>query len=309
MDIRNLDLNLLIVFDAVYTIRNVSKAAERLDLSQPTVSYALAKLRKQLDDPLFVRSGNGVSPTARAIAIAEPIKNAIENLRHGLTVDTGFDLQHSERCFKLMVADPMEPVILPHLIEKIQNTDGITLELLSPANLPIEQALLEGDVDAVVFLQPARNDELFWEPLCPMDLVFIVRKGHPGEAELDNRDFLAKYGHVTINLRPGAVQNSSKFQMWRRMPSREVCLVNRLNSIPNIVANSDLLAVVPNLYARKMADRFDLQVIKPRVKLGDQQIFLTWRKNNQLDSAHQWLREEIRNAVKKVTNEINASED
>lgn len=301
MNINNLDLNLLIVFDAVYTVRNISKAAEILDLSQPTVSHALARLRKQLDDQLFVRSGNGVSPTARASAIAGPIKIAIESLKYGLARDNTFDPEKSDRRFKIMTADPMEPIILPPLIRKIQHAGNVTLELTNLATSPIELALMDGTVDIVVFLQPTREEELVWEPLCPVDLVIIARKGHPVENELNDPSFLGRYGHVTINLRPGASPNSNKIQLWQRIQRRDVCVVNRMSSIPNIVANSDLLAIVPHFYAKEMADRFDLQIIKPKSKLGDQQMFMIWHKRNEQDSAHQWLREQIKEAVREVT--------
>ncbi|MEM7215673.1 MAG: LysR substrate-binding domain-containing protein [Pseudomonadota bacterium] len=301
MEIKDLDLNLLIVFDAVYSVRNISKAAENLDVSQSTVSHALGRLRKQLDDPLFVRSGNGVSPTVRASAISGPIKSAIENLRQGLTEPTSFDPSQSDRRFKIMMADPMEPVILPSLISKIQDVGNVTIELVNLASATIEQALLDGAVEAVVFLQPTREEELIWEPLCPVDLVLIARAGHPVADETDDPGFMQRYGHVSLNLRPGVLPNSNKVQLNQRVVRRDVCVVNRMNSIPNIVANSDLLAIVPAPYARKIAKPFNLQIIRPPVKLGDQQMFLIWHKRSENDTAHQWLREQIHAAVKEET--------
>ena len=297
MDIKNLDLNLLVVFDAVYSHGNISKAAERLEMSQPTVSHALGRLRKQLDDPLFVRAGNGVSPTPRAEIISVPIKNAIANLRHGLTQQETFDPAQSDRTFKIMVADPMEPVVVPPLIRSIQNKGQVKLELIGLATTTIEEALLSGSVDAVVFLQPTRESELTWEPLCPLDLVVIARNGHPLEQEGVRPGFMARYGHVSLNLRPGVLRNSDKIQLWQKVERRDVCVVNRMNSIPNIVANSDLIAIVPKLFAEEMKGRFNLNIITPPAKLGDQQMFLIWHKRNEMDSAHQWLRASIKEAV------------
>ena len=121
MNIRDFDLNLLLVFEAKYSSGNISRAADNLDLSQPAVSNALSRLRKQLDDPLFVRSGNGVVPTIRADEIIDPVRNALSTLQQSIGTTAEFDPQTSKRHFRLLVADPLEQIVMSRLLQSIGN--------------------------------------------------------------------------------------------------------------------------------------------------------------------------------------------
>ena len=113
MNLRSIDLNLLLVFDTVYSERSISKAAEKLNLSQPTISNAVARLRDRLDDPLFTRSPSGMVPTARAKMLAEPIRQALDLLERGIRGRDQFDFAKSDRQFVIGVEDYGEAVILP----------------------------------------------------------------------------------------------------------------------------------------------------------------------------------------------------
>ena len=170
MNIRDLDLNLLFVFEAVYTTGNISKAARQLGLSQPAVSNALTRLRKQLDDQLFVREGNGVVPTARAESIIEPVRTALGTIQTGLGPVESFDPLKSKKHFRLIVADPLEPIILPELLKITEQNDQLTYELLPPQSVNIEEALLQNRIDLAIFLMPERIGEILSAPLFPVDL-------------------------------------------------------------------------------------------------------------------------------------------
>ena len=110
MNLRSLDLNLLLIFDSIYAERSISKAAQKLHLSQPTVSNALARLRERLQDPLFERSARSMTPTARAKALAKPIRQALDALERGLRGDDTFEFTHSDREFVIAVEDYGETV-------------------------------------------------------------------------------------------------------------------------------------------------------------------------------------------------------
>jgi len=145
MNIRDIDLNLLVVFEAIFSAGNISKAAELSDISQPALSNALARLRKQLNDPLFVRKGNGVIPTARAEEMILPIREALAAIQRSIEPVAEFDPTTTERHFKLMIADPLEPIVVPALLQQqTGKRSNITYELQPPQAVNIEEALLSG---------------------------------------------------------------------------------------------------------------------------------------------------------------------
>ncbi|MEO0358582.1 MAG: LysR family transcriptional regulator, partial [Pseudomonadota bacterium] len=193
MNIRDIDLNLLIVFHRIYETRSISAAADLLDLSQPGMSHALKRLRTQLDDKLFVRKGNGVEPTVYADTIAEPIRNAISFLETSLAPPTAFDPKTSKRAFRILMADFLEPLIMPRLIAAVIDNPDITIELVSPQSVKIEDALLAGQIDLSVYLPCALLEEFRADPIAPLDMVLCYRLGHPITREPNPLAAMHKY--------------------------------------------------------------------------------------------------------------------
>lgn len=113
-------------------LHSITQAASQLDMSQPAISNALRRMREQLDDPLFVRKGNGVEPTPRAVELAGPIEEMIVTLKSALVPDETFDPQTSNRTFRVLLADPLEPVVLPSVLGAIENQSGVSIDLVSP---------------------------------------------------------------------------------------------------------------------------------------------------------------------------------
>lgn len=300
MNIRDLDLNLLVIFDAVYTQRNITRAADGLDMSQPAISNAIGRLRKQMDDPLFVRKGNGVVPTMRADAMAVPVREALAGLKRSLSPQDIFDVRTTEKTFKLAIADPLETTLLSALVHAVGEDSRIAFELKPIQTTVIDDALMKDILELAVFPQSTNEPQLQCEALCPLDLVIIARRGHPGLKQ-ENRDtLLSDYGHVTLNLRPGVLANSERVQFRQRVTRKDVCIVNRLSSAPPLVEKTDLLSLVPRIYAEQVARNFDLQIIEPEQKLSDLRMFMTWHKRYDDEPAHRWLRRQISEAVERA---------
>ena len=297
MNIRELDLNLLFVFEAVYSNGNISQAAKQLDLSQPAVSNALTRLRKQLDDQLFVREGNGVVPTARAEAMIDPVRASLNAIQHSLSPPEKFDPQTSTRHFRLIVADPLEPLLMSELFADIKPDTKITYELLPPQRVNIEEALLQDKIDLAVFLMPDRIPEIISEPLLPVDTVLLVREGHPridGEIQPEQ---LMQENHVSLMLAPGKLENSSKLTVWHKLQQRVICHVNKVSSIAQTIATTDLIGFVPRIYAEHMANHYRLQIIELKTPFSNQNFHLSWHKRYDSDEAHRWLREKIKSVL------------
>lgn len=297
MNINDVDLNLLRTFETVYSTKSISRAAEQLDMSQPALSNALARLRQQMGDHLFTRSGSGVAPTARAEAMIGPVRDSLRLLQKGIAPETSFDVSTSERDFKLIIAEPVEPIIVPSLLRALGKDGRASVELIPPQSTSIEEALLNGRAELAVFLPPARFPELESEPLCPSDLVVIASKSHPRINGSITPAQLAQEGQVVLQLHPGKLANSEKVSLRTDVKVRRLCKVGGVGTITRIVGSTDLIGVVPRIYATAVADRYDLQVIELPVKLGRQEFFMFWHRRHQNDPAHLWLRDQIRHSI------------
>lgn len=293
MNMRDLDLNLLLVFEAIYSSRNISRAAVDLDLSQPALSNALARLRKQLDDQLFVRSGNGVVPTTRADEIIGPVRDALTTLRQSIGSAADFDPKTSKRHFRLLVADPLELTTIPKLIQSIGSDSQITFELQPPQSMPVEESLVSGKTDLAVFLLHGKNAELNSKPLCPVDQVVIASRDHPRLRTSVTMPELIKESFVSLSLEPGKLANSEKLTFWQRLNVREVCYVHKVSSIVQLVAKTELIGIVPRIYANQAKNTHGLQIFEIPTKLSDQAFHMIWHKRADFDPGLRWLQDTV----------------
>lgn len=297
MNVKNLDLNLLTVFHAIYEARSISAAATQLDLSQPGMSHALKRLRHQLDDKLFIRKGNGVEPTVYAESIAEPIRKAIGFLETGLTPKPDFDPETSSRHFRIMMADFLEPLIMPGIMKRVSGNQNISFELVSPQSIKLETAILEGSVDLVTYLQADMMHEISVDPLFPVEPVLTFRSGHPIAQAAFPLLAHNKYRSITINMKSGAVQNLDKAKISQTVERDYFCLVHSLRSIPALLAESDCVAFIPKLFAQKMAPIYGLEYLELPIDILKQDITLNWHRKNDEDNALSWLRQTIKEII------------
>lgn len=299
MNIKDIDLNLLTLFETVYTTRSISRAATVLDMNQPTVSNALGRLRKQLGDPLFVRDGNGVAPTPRAEAIIGPVQRALSDLRMITDTVDSFDPGTSERDFCLYMLDVFEPLLLPPLAQIARRNRGFNIRLLPPQAVPCEEVLLNGTADLALNIKPERQPGIVWEELCPMDLVVIARRGHPEVQGTITAEQIATLDHVSLDLSPplqarGASSNLKTFMLKRKFLQRYALRVARPSAIPAVVSWTDLLAFTPRFYAEALQDQLGLQILEPPEPLTDMSFFLAWNERNTDNPGLKWLRDQCR---------------
>ncbi len=293
MNISNFDLNLLRVLDALLRDCNVSRAAERLALSQPAVSNALNRLRVLLDDPLLVRVGRVMQPTPRALALEAPIRAALQQIEQSLGAGELFDPASSRQRFSIAVTDYVELICMPRLLQQLsQQAPGIRLDIrhLSP-RLPAE-ALDKGELDLVLgrFEEvPARFARRHW---MSETLQLALRQDHPqlhGSLDLDSFLHLR---HLWVH----GGQTRGMVDQWlgEHGLSREI-----LYSTPNylqaahIVASSELAAVLPSQLARHFAALLPLQLFDLPFHLGPFHLEIVSLAQRQRDAALQWLIEQI----------------
>ena len=299
MNIKDIDLNLLTVFHAIYEARSISAAADHLDLSQPGMSHALKRLRIQLNDKLFVRKGNGVAPTAYAESIAEPIRKAITALQMSLDPAADFDPKTSERNFRLMMGEFVEALVMPAFINATIGNPNIRFELIPPQSARTEDAILQGNIDMAVHLQADTMAEIEAEPLFPVEPVLVYRIGHPITQEPNPWAAMSKYRALVINIRGGAVPNLDKARITNVVKRDYLGLVNSLRSVPGFLAETDCVALIPKLYALKMAPIYGLAYAKPPVNLLQQAIVMNWHRRHNDDRALIWLRRLFKDEIAK----------
>ncbi len=298
--LRNVDLNLLVIFEAVYSNGNISQAAKQLGMSQPTISNSLTRLRKTLDDKLFIRAKHGVTPTPKANQLISSVREALRIIQIGISDGVEFDPAHTERKFRLIIAEPMEQVIMPALINGLPKGSGITFDYYSPLYKSIEESLITDASELAIFLLPPKTPDLRTKVLCPLNIVGIVRKDHPRLGNLSSvtKKQIIKESHVVINMEPGKIVNSNKLSMLQTPSRSTVCRVSSAGAIARIVGSTDLFGMVPNLFAQYAAKAYDLKIFELPMEINTQSMFMVWHDRHSSDNAHIWLRNKIQTLVK-----------
>src|SRR3954463_13694509 len=256
MNVQDIDLNLLRVFDAVLHERGVTPAAARLGLTQPAVSNALARLRTVFGDPLFLRTPSGMDATPFARELAEPVRQALALLESALAHGPGFDPASATRAFRFYMSDLGQIEFLPPLIERVQtHAPGVRLEAVALEVEDIGAALAAGTLDlAVGFLPglgaPVRRRSLFRDPyLC------LMRADHPIQS-LTKKKF-AEASHALVSYRGG--HRVIEEALERAGLARKIALrVPHFTVMPMVLERSDLLLTLPGRVARVYERRGNL---------------------------------------------------
>ena len=296
MNPNRLDLNLLRVFDAILETRSVTIAASTLSLTQSAVSNQLARLRDAFDDPLFVRTSEGMVPTPRAEAIADPIRKSLVEIRFCLEEQLGFDPAKSDRRFKVYMSDVGQLVFLPRLIERIARIApwvNINTVQVPPARIR-DVALESGEVDLAVgyfenFDGSYRQQLLFEERY-----VGMVRSGHPLIRDTLSLDTFLNTPQLVYQPTGGGhgLQESAVDQAFAvaEVPRRVVVRVAHSMGMTSIVSNTDLLVIVPSRLAAACRELADVNILALPVEIPKFQIKQHWHERFHHDPGNSWLR-------------------
>ena len=288
----NLDLNLLAVFEAVYSAGHVTRAAKNLHMSQPAVSNALARLREALSDPLFLRTGAGMEPTPRARRLIGPVREALALIEQGLGAPVRFDYASATRRFRLATSDYGEAVILPRLLDHLgRYAPGLRVEAVPIIRKSLPTELDGGEVDLAVgnipFLDAAFNSRHLMEEA----FVVVARRDHTSisGAELDLETFV-KVRHV--GLTPRSPDGAAVDQVLAAMGRRRfvVAEVPNFLSVPTIVAQTDLISTLPSRLADSYARPMGLKLLPLPLDLKPVSVRAYWHQRDNRDPAHEWLR-------------------
>ncbi|MCI0490580.1 MAG: LysR family transcriptional regulator [Blastocatellia bacterium] len=299
MNLQAIDLNLLLAFEALMDERNVTRAAQRIGLSQSAMSNALARLRRTFDDPLLVRGVKGMTPTPAAQALIVPVRAALAQLREAVEEKPRFDEQASQTVFHLLTSDYAEIILLAPLLERLRaRARGVRLQIHRLNSLfesPAPASLSDSFDLALGFFPdaPALDTSLHSEVLWSEQNVCITRANHPTiKGKLSLRQYAAAH-HIGVfykSLGPGLIDAL----LAQKGHSRHLAvLVPHFASVPFLVAASDLIATVPESLARRFSEQVEIQILPLPFAIPAFRLTMLWHKRNEADPAHQWLRKMI----------------
>ncbi|MEP7296051.1 MAG: LysR family transcriptional regulator [Burkholderiales bacterium] len=291
MELTDIDLNQLVLFQQLMIERRVSKVADKLGLTQPAVSNTLAKLRKQFGDELFLRTPAGMVPTPFAELLAEPVGYALGMIHSGLNQQLRFDPASAKQAVTIGMTDIGEIVFLPALSERLRReAPGITLSTVRNTAVNLRDDMESGKVDLAIGLLPQLKAGFFQRRLFQQRYVCLFRRGHAlDKKRLTLADFRATEHLVVVSAGTG---HGKVDDLIRRAGiERTVRLtVPHFVGVGHILQTTDLVATVPERLAKQLAEPFGLTSLPHPVALPEVTINAFWHAKAHRSPANQWLR-------------------
>ncbi|MFL6634905.1 MAG: LysR family transcriptional regulator [Massilia sp.] len=293
MDIKRIDFNLLVTLDALLAERSVSRAAQRLSLSQPALSAQLARLREMLGDPLFVPSHRGMTPTPLALGMQAPLAAALAQLRDVVTSARAFDPARDDFTVHVACSDYVQAaLLLDFTLALREEAPGLRIALRAADAARLEAQMEKGEIDVAVLTPEGIAESLRSRSLFGERYVFIARRGHPAlRRPLDTQRF-CELEHVMVSPRGGSfttpVDDVLDAQGLRR---RVVVSASTFHSVLDLVERSDLVALVPARLVEGRPNR--LRVLEPPLPVPGFAIHMAWHNRNHGDAAQRWVRERL----------------
>lgn len=293
MDGKRLDLNLLVTLETLLVERNVTRAAERLHLSQPAVSAQLARLRELFDDPLLLPAQRGMTPTAKALELLEPLRESLDHVRATLSGHRHFDPLTARLSVSIAGTDYLQStVVQPLAVALRQRAPGIRIAArhLDPSQLEAQMAA--GEIDLALMTPDDGPPGLRSRHLFDERYVLIGRRGHPRLKRGLSVAGFAALDQVVVSLRGGGFSTPVDDGLAALGHQRHVALsAASFLFVPEIVAQSDFVALVPHRLVQHRRDT--LKVMDPPFPVPGFAVSMLWHERTQGHSGHRWLREAV----------------
>lgn len=295
------DLNLLPVFTALMEERSVTRAAERLGITQPALSNSLNRLRDMLRDPLFIRERYGMQPTPKAEELAPVIAAALASLDAVVLGQREFDPMKANLLFTLAPNSYVEYAIIPAIVARLrERAPGIKVRLTPFGADLAETGVISGTTAMVLGRVPEPPDNLIVQHLLDDGLACVVRADHPEVGAKMSKKQYESLKHV--NMLPAGRLRVGLFQALQRQSlKREVAVsVSHFLSIPEVIAVTDYCTTLPTLICRRLASDKRLKVLPAPVDLGTFPVEMGWHVRYRDDPAHRWLRGLVAEVAKEL---------
>lgn len=280
---------LLHLFDVLYDTRSVTRTAEQLGQSQPTISLWLGKLREQLGDPLFVRTPTGMAPTPQAEALITPCREVLESLRRLTAWEIGFDPASAQRRFRLGLSDASHITLLPRILEHLRrHAPGIRLEV-ARIDGNTERALETGEVDLAVGFVPWLGGGIYQQMLFPQDWICLISPRHPRIRKTLPLKTYIREGHVFVSA--GTGQKLLEAALTRSNIERQIVLeLPGFLGLGAVIDSTDLIATLPRQIGETLASTHGLVVHACPFPIETFAVKQHWHARYHQDPGNRWLR-------------------
>ena len=294
MRFNHLDLNLLVALDVLLEEQNITRAAERLHMTQSATSGVLGRLRSYFEDDLLVQVGRKMQPTPYALELVTPVREVLLTIQSSITAKPVFDPTSSKRHFRMVTSDYLITVLLARVIQRIhQEAPHITFELLAPGDNSGE-LLIRGEVEMMIvperYILEGHPSQLLFEE----EHVCVVWNENPLVGDSLTLEQYMDMGHVSVGFgRTRHMSIEDWFMNQYGFNRRLEVITNDFNTLPQLVVGTQRIATMHQRLARLYATHLPLRILQPPVKIPVMREFMLWHRTMDRDPMHRWLRERI----------------
>ena len=294
MHISRIDLNLLVVLDAIYTEGGITRAAEKLHLTQPAISHSLGRLRELFKDELFAREGRAMVPTPLARNLIEPVRRALRGLEVTLNELERFDPATTQRRFVIAVRDVFESTLLTPLLKRVsQVAPSVDVAAVQLERREFESELAAGTLDAALDVLLPLSDQVRRRRISLDRQVVVARKNHPAVRRGLTLATYLKQHHVLVSSRRRGPALED-VELSRQGLSRRIRLrCQHYFAACRVVSQTDLVLTMPGNYAKIANRQFGNQILPLPLSMPPLDAYLYWHANVENEPANKWLREQI----------------
>jgi DNA-binding transcriptional LysR family regulator len=288
-----LNLEWIEVFVQIYNTQNVSRAAVNLGMEQASASIVLNKLRQHFGDRLFVRTSQGMTPTPRAQAMFPDLQEALKHLAKARGQPTAFAPLNANRAFRVCMTDISEIVILPKLVNYLQNNAPnvqIEAETITDES---RYRLASGDVDLAIGFLPNLDAGFYQQSLFEQDFVCLAANNHPRVKGKLGRRLFANEGHILVSTAGTGHAIIEKSLAREKITRRVVLRVPSFLGVARIVSQTEFLVVVPRQLGIELAALEAVQVLEPPIKLPHYKVKQHWHERFNAESGSVWMRQTV----------------
>jgi DNA-binding transcriptional LysR family regulator len=302
---RHIDLHLLACLDALMAELHVTRAAERMKMTQPGMSNALARLRQKFQDPLLIRTPQGMIPTPRALELAASVRAALAHVDAALAPPGEFVAATASTHFRIAISDYVSLLIMPALMDRVQKeAPGVTVSTCVSDAKRFREWLEDGECHLSIGYYSRMTDGLRSSDLLLEQMCCIARRGHP---ELQGQITLEQYVRLPHVLMVGGSQ-AATFEVMiddaleaMALSRRIVLRIQNLLVVPAVVAGGDTIATLPLRLAHRLRHFMPLQIMDLPFDVPSYRLSMVWHERTQHDCAQRWLRQTIRDVGQDIS--------
>ena len=298
-NLRQLDLNLLVALDVLITEASVTKAAERLNMSQSTMSYSLKRLRAILNDDILIRTSREMEVTPYARQISDRVRQILVEIQSTLLEKATFDPATANETFKIAVSDYVEATIGVNLLQNIAiQAPGMRIRINNLDKETVMDTLDENRIDIAINPELPLKSWHVTENLYREEFVCVFR-GDNSLTELSLADYLDR-SHILVSLRDDFQGASDQILQSKQQSRQVIWSTPHFMAVPFLLTNSDCVALLPKRMAQQCAKGMNLKILPPPIPIEGFTVSMVWHQRNTNDPAHGWLRHQIIDAVRDI---------